>query len=53
MDIVIPAETLMVRFANIAADTIRQVRCLKHSLRRLTQARDLLLPRLMNGEIAV
>ena len=53
MDIMVPAETLMVRFANIATDTMRKVRCLKRSLRRLTQARDLLLPHLMSGEITV
>ena len=32
---------------------MRKVRCLKRSLRRLTQARDLLLPHLMSGEITV
>ena len=53
MDIVIPARTHMVGFANIASDTIRQVRYLKRSILRLARARDLLLPRLMNGEIAV
>ena len=53
MDIVIPTRTLMVRFANIASDTIRQVHCLKRSILRLTQTRNLILPRLMNGEIAV
>ena len=31
MDIMVPAETLMVRFANIATDTMRKVRCLKRS----------------------
>ena len=53
IDIVIPARTLMVEFANIASDTIRQVRCLKRANFRLAQTRDLLLPRLMNGEISV
>ena len=53
MDIVIPARDLMVGFANIVSDTIRQVRYLKRSILHLAQARDLLLPRLMNGEIAV
>ena len=53
IDIVIPERTLIVEFANTASDIIRQVRCLKRSNLRLAQARDLLLPRLMNGEIAV
>ena len=53
IDIVIPERTLIVEFANTASDIIRQVRCLKRSSLRLAQARDLLLPRLMNGEIAV
>ena len=53
MDIVIPARTLMVRFGDIASDAIRQVRCLKRAIRRFAQARDLLLPRLMNGEITI
>ena len=50
MDIVIPARTLVVDFAKIASGIIRQVRYLKHSMLKLTQARDLLLPKLMNGE---
>ena len=53
MDIVIPTRTLIVRFANIASDTIRQMHCLKRSILRLTQTRNLILPRLMNGEITV
>ena len=49
----IPAKTLVVDFAKIASGIIQQVRHLKHSTLKLTQARDLLLPRLMNGEIAI
>ena len=52
MDIVIPEATLLQEFSNTVSDIIRQVRLLKHSTLRLSQARDLLLPRLMNGEIA-
>ena len=49
MDVVIPARTLAVKFANIASDIVRQIRCLKRSTLQLTEARDLLLSRLMNG----
>ena len=53
MDIVIPTKTLTGKFANIASATIRQLHCLKRSILRLTQTRNLILPRLMNGEITV
>ncbi len=53
MDIVVPAKPLVMGFANIASDVVRQVRCLKRSTLRLSQARDLLLPRLMSGEVEV
>ena len=53
MDIIIPGKTLMNQFGEIAYDVIRQVRCLMRSNMNLTQARDLLLPKLMNGEVAV
>lgn len=53
MDIVVPAKPLVIEFANIASDVVRQVRSLKRSTLRLSQARDLLLPRLMSGEVAV
>ena len=52
MDIVIPEATLLQEFSNTVSDIIRQVGLLKRSTLRLGQARDLLLPRLMNGEIA-
>ena len=51
MDIVTPSRSLMVEFANIVSDTIRQIRCLKRSSLQLAQARNLLLPRLMRGEV--
>ena len=53
MDVMIPANTLVVDFAKIASGIIQQVRHLKHSTLKLTQARDLLLPRLMNGEMTI
>ena len=53
MDVVIPDESIVTRFADFAWDAIRQIRTLKRASRQLAQARDLLLPRLMNGRIAV
>ncbi len=53
LDIVVPTENLTNEFSNIAYDLIRQVRNLKHLTRRLSEARDLLLPRLMSGELTV
>ena len=51
MDVMIPVRTLVVDFAKITSGIIQQVRSLKHSTLKLTQARDLILPKLMNGEI--
>ena len=53
MSIVIPDGALVEKFSDIVLDIVRQVRCLKRSTAQLKNARDLLLPRLMNAEIAV
>lgn len=53
MDIIMPTSTLLTEFNELAWDIIRQVRILKKSMDKLEKARDLLLPRLMNGEVAV
>jgi type I restriction enzyme S subunit len=53
MDIVVPTKMLVNEFAQFASDIIRQVRILKRSTLKLEKARDLLLPRLMNEEVAV
>ena len=53
MDIVIPPESLIGQFARFTSDTIKQIRYLKRGILQLTKARNLLLPRLMNGEIVV
>lgn len=53
MDIVLPGTTLMEEFGGIANGFIEQIRCLKKQIAQLTQARDFLLPSLMNGEIQV
>ena len=53
MDILVPRHALSRRFSELAYDNIREIRSLKRSIHRLIQARDLLLPRLMSGEVSV
>ena len=53
MDVVVPSNTLLNEFAGVASNVVQQVRCLKRSTIQLVKARDLLLPRLMNGEVVV
>lgn len=52
MDIVIPEGVILEKFSTTASVVLQQVLCLKRSTARLLQARDMLLPRLMNREIA-
>jgi type I restriction enzyme, S subunit len=52
MDVVIPSKILVNEFAEVANDIIRQVRTLKKSSLKLEKAHNILLPRLMNGEVA-
>ena len=52
MNIIIPPESLIGQFSRFANDTMQQIRYLKREILQLTQARDLLLPRLMSGEVA-
>ena len=53
MSLVIPLNYLLKLFDSFAYDVVKQVRIVKKQGAALKQARDLLLPRLMNGEIAV
>ncbi len=53
MDVVVPSKTLLGMFSKVSTDIIRQVRYLKRSVLQLETARDLLLPRLMNGKVTV
>ena len=53
MDVVIPKRAVATEFSCTASEVIDQVRCLKRSTSALIQARDILLPRLMSGEVAV
>ena len=53
LPVVLPVESLLREFENQASTLHAQVWSLHAMNQRLAQARDLLLPRLMNGEIAV
>lgn len=53
MPVIVPPEPLVMEFASVAEPIVRQVRCLKRQNLKLQEARDLLLPRLMSGEVAV
>jgi type I restriction enzyme S subunit len=53
VDVLIPADTMLRAFDEFAADAFAQVKKLESQNQKLRQARDLLLPRLMNGELAV
>lgn len=52
-EITLPTDDLMHRFGEIAADAFRQRELLAQQTQKLRTARDLLLPRLMSGEIEV
>ncbi|NQU63796.1 MAG: restriction endonuclease subunit S [SAR324 cluster bacterium] len=51
--VIIPEAELLKEFHESVHTVIKQVRVIKKQNQKLTEARDLLLPRLMNGEIAV
>jgi type I restriction enzyme S subunit len=53
MSVTIPDEKLLEEFREQVSPLIKQVRLLKRQVEKLKQARDLLLPKLMSGEIAV
>lgn len=53
MGIVLPGKMLIEEFGEIVNGFMGQIRCLEKQIVQLTQARDLLLPRLISGEIAV
>ena len=53
MGVVIPPQFLTNEFAEFASGIIRQVRILERTTLKLEKARDLLLPRLMSGEVPV
>ena len=49
---VVPDETLLRMFTNHVSPILRQIDIVSAQIRKLTKARDLLLPRMMNGELA-
>jgi type I restriction enzyme S subunit len=53
MSVVLPPKLLAIQFGTVVFSVIQQIRCLKKATQRLESARDRLLPRLMNREIAV
>lgn len=53
MEVRVPPRALQERFTDTVGSNVRQIGLLSRSNRRLAQARDLLLPRLMKGEIKV
>lgn len=48
----VPPEVLVAEFTSQVTPTVRQINILLQATRRLLEARDLLLPKLMSGEIA-
>jgi type I restriction enzyme S subunit len=53
LEIVLPSSSSTQIFETIVAPTFRQIRILSEQIEKLIKARDLLLPKLMNGEVAV
>lgn len=53
MQILKPSSSLLAQFEDYSYSIIKEIRCLKKQICKLAEARDLLLPRLMNGEIEV
>jgi type I restriction enzyme S subunit len=53
LEVLLPKHTLAIAFCEHVADLLWQIRILKQQNRQLAAARDLLLPRLMSGEIPI
>lgn len=52
-EVLLPAASIMARFEAVADDVYRQINTLTEMNHKLRAARDLLLPRLMSGELTV
>ncbi len=50
---IMPSSTVMREFSNLVIDIITHVRLFKNQIVKLQQARDILLLRLMSGEITL
>jgi len=53
MPIIVPAEGLIEQFYDFFDEIYKQIRVIKKQTEKLAQARDILLPRLMNGTITI
>jgi type I restriction enzyme S subunit len=53
IDVLLPASTLIQRFENVARPMADESLSLQRSLGNLRKTRDLLLPRLLSGELSV
>jgi type I restriction enzyme S subunit len=53
LEMIIPSSGPAQMFESIVAPSFRQICILSEQIEKLVKARDLLLPKLMNGEIAV
>ncbi len=51
MDVVKPAREVVARFAGQTDATLEQVKTLHSQIQNLRQTRDLLLPRLLSGQV--
>ena len=52
-NLLVPTANLMAEFTDFSKDSLKQISVLREANYSLARVRDLLLPRLMNGEIAV
>lgn len=53
MPVIVPSEKLLEQFHEFCSDIFEQIKTLSLQNQKLAAARDILLPRLMNGEVAV
>jgi len=53
VEVVVPSDDILKKFEDFAAPIFKQRCCLVNQIEKLRQARDLLLPRLMSGEITI
>ncbi len=52
-DVLVPTENLQVEYEGFSEDIYQEIQLLGEQNKKLAQARDILLPRLMNGTLAV
>jgi len=53
LQVIVPSSSILILYNSLADPLFDQADCLRKQNDQLAQARDLLLPRLMNGELAV